>query len=285
MFIIKNDSGEVRLAWRLILIILLYVAAAVLLRFIPNNLFTAFLVRNGMTQANALERANTIVFEDPVFSTAIGTLSGLMGLLIVCFMVKVIEKSSFTWKTVGLEWRSNSLPVILLGTILALLLFIASILTGYILGSTGSSLNISMIGVSLPIFFQNFVLYLIMGFGEEVVFRGYVQRRLVERFKAIWGILTTAVVFVLLHQISYSLSPVIILSGVMLWTTIGALYYLSKSLYLVVMFHGVMNTLLNTLHFEVGDISNMVVHAIALLLVIVVVLVRSKVSNIRLYPM
>jgi len=93
------------------------------------------------------------------------------------------------------------------------------------------------------------------------------------------------VVFVLLHQISYSLSPVIILSGVMLWTTIGALYYLSKSLYLVVMFHGVMNTLLNTLHFEAGDISNMVVHAIALLLVIVVVLVRSKVSNIRLYPM
>jgi hypothetical protein len=42
---------------------------------------------------------------------------------------------------------------------------------------------------------------------------------------------------------------------------------LSKSLYLVVMFHGVMNTLLNTLYFEVGDISSMVVHALALLLV------------------
>jgi membrane protease YdiL (CAAX protease family) len=67
-----------------------------------------------------------------------------------------------------------------------------------------------------------------MGFGEEIVFRGYIQTRLVERYRAIWGILITAMIFVLLHQISYNLSPIIFLSGVMLWTAIGALYYLSK---------------------------------------------------------
>jgi hypothetical protein len=76
------------LAWKLILVILLYVAVAVLLRLIPISLFTAFLVRSGMTHGNALERANTIILEDPVCSTAIGTLSGLMGLVIVWFLVK-----------------------------------------------------------------------------------------------------------------------------------------------------------------------------------------------------
>jgi membrane protease YdiL (CAAX protease family) len=257
MSIIRNEIGEVRLAWRLILVILLYIAVAVLLL------------------------ATAIVFEDPVCSTAIGILYGFMGLLIVWLLVRVIEKSSFTWKTVGLDWKRNSLLLILLGAILALLLFIASILTTYILSSNSFSLISPRMDVSAPVFFQKFVLYLAMGFGEEIVFRGYVQTRLVERYRAIWGILITAVVFVLLHQISYSLSPVIILSGMMLWITIGVLYHLSKSLYLVIVFHGLMNTLMNTLDFKASDTGSMIVHAFALSLVIVVALVRSKGSGIR----
>jgi membrane protease YdiL (CAAX protease family) len=284
MSITRNDAGEVRLAWRLILIILLFVAAAVLLRLIPIRLFAAFLVGNGMAQATAIETASTIVFEDPVCSTAVGALNGLMGLLIVWFLVRVIERSSFTWEAVGLNWRNNSLLAILLGAILASGLFIASVLTGHIFGLTGSALSTSMLGVSVPILLQKLVLYLAMGFGEEIVFRGYIQPRVVKQYGAIWGVLATSVVFTLLHQISYSLSPVVILSGVMLWTAIGVLYHLSKSLYLVGVFHGTMNTLLNTLQFEVGDVTSLVVNALVLCVVIVVVLVKVRGSRIRSNP-
>jgi membrane protease YdiL (CAAX protease family) len=284
MSITRNDAGEVRLAWRLILIILLFVAAAVLLRLIPIRLFAAFLVGNGMAQATAIETASTIVFEDPVCSTAVGALNGLMGLLIVWFLVRVIERSSFTWEAVGLNWRNNSLLAILLGAILASGLFIASVMTGHIFGLTGSALSTSMLGVSVPILLQKLVLYLAMGFGEEIVFRGYIQPRVVNQYGAIWGVLATSVVFTLLHQISYSLSPVVILSGVMLWTAIGVLYHLSKSLYLVGVFHGTMNTLLNTLQFEVGDVTSLVVNALVLCVVIVVVLVKVRGSGIRSNP-
>jgi membrane protease YdiL (CAAX protease family) len=257
MSIIRNYTGEVRLIWRLILIILLYIAVAVLLS------------------------RTAIVFEDPIYSTAFGILYGFMGLLIVWFMVRVIEKSSFTWKTVGLDWKRNSLLVILLCASLGLLLFFASILTDYVLGSTDFSLTSPRMGVSTPVLFQIFVLYLAIAFGEEIVFRGCVQTRLVERYKVIWGILITAVVFVILRQIFHSLSPVIFLSGVMLWITIGVLYHLSKSLYLVILFHGVMNTLLNTFDFEISDISSMIVYALTLSLVIVVALIRSRGFGIR----
>ena len=284
MSITRNDAGEVRLAWRLVLIILLFVAAAVLLRLIPIRLFAAFLVGNGMAQATAIETASTIVFEDPVCSTAVGALNGLMGFLIVWFLVRVIERSSFTWEAVGLNWRNNSLLAILLGAILASGLFIASVLTGHIFGLTGSALSTSMLGVSVPILLQKLVLYLAMGFGEEIVFRGYIQPRVVKQYGAIWGVLATSVVFTLLHQISYSLSPVVILSGVMLWTAIGVLYHLSKSLYLVGVFHGTMNTLLNTLQFEVGDVTSLVVNALVLCVVIVVVLVKVRGSGIRSNP-
>jgi len=281
MWFIRNDAGEVRLAWRLALIILLFVAAAVLLRLVPIRLLAAFLVGNGMAQANAVETASTIVFEDPVWSTAVGALNGLVGFLIVWFLVRVIERSSFTWEAVGLNWRSNSALAILLGAMLALGLLVAIVLTGHVLGLSGSSLSTSVLGVSVPILLQKLVLYLAMGFGEEIVFRGYMQTRLVKQRGAIWGVLATSVVFTLLHQISYRLSPVLILSGVMLWTAIGVLYHLSKSLYLVGVFHGTMNTLLNTLHLEVSDTSSLVVHALVLCLAIVVVLAKKRGSGIR----
>jgi membrane protease YdiL (CAAX protease family) len=284
MSVIRNDSGEVRLAWRLILVILLYVAVAVLLRFIPIRLLTASLVRDGMTQGSALERANTIILEDPLWSVVIGALSGLMGLLIVWFLVHVVERSKFTWKAVGLDWRGNSPLLILLGTVWAFLVFIAYILIGHLLGSSDSSLNTALMGISIAIFFQKFILYIGMGLGEEVVFRGYVQIRVVARFGVVWGILITAVVFTLLHQISYSLSPVTILSGTMLWITVGAVYHLSKSLYLVGMFHGVMNILLNTLNLQVTDIGGMVVHALALLILIAVSRLSPRLSGLLSDP-
>jgi hypothetical protein len=78
-----------------------------------------------------------------------------------------------------------------------------------------------------------------------------------------------------------SLSLVTIISGVMLWVTIGTLYHWSKSLYLVGMFHGMMNTLLNTLHLEGTDIGGLIVHALALLLVVIVALRRSRASSVR----
>jgi membrane protease YdiL (CAAX protease family) len=227
-----------------------------------------------MLQQSAIERAKAIILEDPVWSTVIGTLNGLMGLLIVWFLVRVVERSTSTWNAVGLDWRGNSPLLMLLGTLLALLLFIAYLFVEYLLGTSGSSLNTLLTGVTIAILFQKFILYIAMGFGERVVFSGYVQTRLVARYGVIWGVLVTAAAFTLLHQISYRLSPITVLSGTMLWITIGALYHLSKSLYLVGMFHGVMNTLLNALNFEVTDISGMVVHALALFILIVVACLR-----------
>lgn len=281
---IRELTGEIRLGWRLILIILLFVSIEVLLRAIPIGLLTAFMVKSGIPQSSAVESASTIIFEDPIWSTIIGVLVGLMGFLIVWFLVRVVEKSTFAWKALGLDWRRSSPSMIILGALLALILFIASVIIGHLLGSSDSSVYMLLMGVSITVFFQKFILYLAMGFGEEIIFRGYIQTRLVERYRAIWGILITAVVFVLLHQISYSLSPVTFLSGVMLWTTIGALYHLSKSLYLVIIFHGMMNTFLNTLVFNVSEIDSMIVHAIALSLVIAVALVRSRGSGIRPNP-
>jgi membrane protease YdiL (CAAX protease family) len=284
MSVFRNGAGEVRLAWRLLLVVLLFVASAVFVRLLPIRWYAARLVGNGMAQAEAAETARTAVFEDPVWSTAVGILNGLLGLLIVWFVIRAIERSDFSWEAIGLDWRRDSPLAIVCGALLAVGLFMATVWTGHILGFSAAPLSASLSALSIPTLLQLLVLYLAMGLGEEIVFRGYVQTRLVKPYGAIWGVLATAVLFTLLHQVSYQLSPVVILSGVMLWTAVGALYHWSRSMYLVGVFHGTMNTLLNALPFEPGDISNLVVNALVLCLAIVVALVRTRSSGTRSDP-
>lgn len=276
MPMIRELTGEYRLAWRLILIILLYVGIVVLLRVIPIGLLAASMVKTGITQGSAIESASTIIVEDPIWSTVIGVLSGLIGFLNVWFMVRVVEKSTFTCKALGLDWRRSSPSMIILGALLAFILFIAYMIIARLFGFSDSAEYRLLMGVSIAVFFQKFILYIAMGFGEEVVFRAYVQTRLLARFGVIWGVLGTALIFTLLHQIPYNLSLVTILSGIILWTTLGALYFLSKSLYLVGIFHGFMNTMLNTLNFEVGENAALIVHALALLTLIVFVRIKTR---------
>ena len=268
---IRTSTDEVRLVWRLILILVLFVAMEVLLRLIPIGLIAASMVKAGTAQASAVESARAIVFEDPIWSTGIGVLVGIMGFLIVWLMVRGIEKTAFTWKAIGLDWRRSSFSMILLGALLALILFAAYGLMGCLFGCSDASLPELFKGTSLAGFFQGFLLFTAMGFSEEVVFRAYVQTRLINKIGVIWGVLGAAAIFTLLHQISYSLSLVTILSGILLWTTLGALYHLTQSLYLVGTFHALMNTMLNTLNLEVGDIPALIVHALALLTLVLFV--------------
>jgi len=281
MSFLKDESGQVRLVWRLTLIVPLYVSVAVLLRFIPIRILTAYLVGQGTLQTNALEIATEIIIENPAWSTALGIIFGLTGLFIVWILISKVEKTKFDWKAVGLDWKRNSLLMILLGALLAVLLCFGSIFTAYLLSATDISQIPIRINVSIPIFLLKLALFLAMGFGEEIVFRGYIQTRLVNRLRATWGILIAAVIFVLLHQIFHNLSPITILSGVMLWFTIGMLYHLSRSLYLCIFYHGVMNTLLNTLAFTFGEIESMIVHAFMLLFVVVIAIFMKKFQTIK----
>jgi membrane protease YdiL (CAAX protease family) len=278
--LIRQKDGEIRLIWKLMIIIGLFVALAVLLRFIPISLYSWYLVSGGLDQQAALATAKTTIFEDPVWSTILSILNGLISLPLVWFLLVKVEKRTFAWKDIGLDWRPNSLSRLLFGLLLAVLMYGANMALGQALGSFRPPLSTVWVGLSIFTVIQNLALYLPMGFGEEVVFRGYVQSRLVQRLGAIWGILIATVLFTTLHLGFYELSPLATLSGIILFAMVGTLYHWTKSLYLVGMFHGISNTLLNTLPFEGTDTSGLIVHAATLLLVVIAVL-RSK-SSARL---
>lgn len=273
---IRYRTGEVRLVWRVLIAVVVYLAVVFLLRFIPIFLSTALQAGRGIDRQDALEAAKAIVFEHPIWSTAIGIIHGLMSLPLVWFLMRVLEKRSFAWKDVGLDWRRNSLLSLAFGALLALLIYVAGTVVDRVLGSSIPTIDTVLAGLTVSAVVRNFALYIPIGFGEEVLFRGYVQTRLVERHGALWGILIGSIVFTLLHLLGRPLSPVTIFSAVILWAGVGALYHWSRSLYLVGMFHAVANILLNVLPSDRSHAAGLIVHVLALLLIVVVGLRTSK---------
>jgi len=276
MSVIRYRTGEVRLVWRVLIAVAAYLAIVLLLRFIPIFLSTTLQAGRGVDRQEALEAAKTMVFEHPIWSTTIGAINGLMSLPLVWFLMRVIEKRRFAWTDVGLDWRRSSPLNLAFGVLLALLMYIAGTVVDRALGSSVPTIDTLLANLTVSAVARNLALYIPMGFGEEVLFRGYIQTRLVERHGALRGILIGSLVFTLLHLLGRPLSPVTVLSGVILWAAVGALYYWSGSLYLVGMFHAVMNSLLNVWPSERSDAAGLIVHGLALVLIAVVGLRMSK---------
>jgi membrane protease YdiL (CAAX protease family) len=284
MTVFRGSAGDVRLVWRLLIIVVLSVVVAVLLRFIPIFLYTAILVRSGMAQESALATAKQAVFEGPIWSTVLGVLNAAMYFLLVWFLVRVIERGGFRWQDVGLDWRRSSLPSLVLGGLLALAMYLANGAIDQGLVSLSPAMRVILSGLGEPRTLQVLVLWIAMGFGEEIVFRGYVQTRLVERQGAIVGVLLASIIFTLVHLAVRPLTPLALLSGIILWTAMGALYHWARSLYLVGMYHGIANGLSNAFPLEAPEHAGLIVHAVTLLLVVIVALYRSRASRVTANP-
>ncbi len=267
---IRYRTGQVRLLWRVLIAVAGYLAIAFLLRFIPIFVSVTIQAGHGVDRQDALEAAKAVVFEHPVWSTVLGVMNALLGLVLVWGLMRFIEKRRMVWKDVGLDFRHGSILCLVFGGLLALVMYVANIVLGRVFNSATPTISAILAGLSVSAVIRNLALYIPMGFSEEVLFRGYIQTRLVERHGAARGILIGSVVFTLLHIFGRPLSPVATLSGVILWSAVGALYHYSRSLYLVGMLHAVMNSVLNILPSSESELGSLLVHILVLLLIVVV---------------
>lgn len=275
--LIKNKYGEIRLSLRFLILMGFILSAAFLLRFIPITIQTQLLVNNGLPKDEALQSAKVLFLETPVWNTILGTIQGVLWLLIVFFLIRGIEKKPFTWKSIGLNWRRSTPYYLLSGFLIGGLVYFSYLFLGQILGSDRSFQNIS-VNLSFPSIVMTLVLFISLGFGEEVGFRAYLQTRMVKLHGLIPGILFTSIIFTLTHLIFRQLSLVDLLSGVILYMAIGTLYFFSQSLYFVGLIHAVLNGLAEILDVWGGETEGLIVHTVFLLVVYVTYFTKLKTS-------
>jgi membrane protease YdiL (CAAX protease family) len=83
---------------------------------------------------------------------------------------------------------------------------------------------------------------LFVGIGEELLFRGLIQRDLIEAFGWKWGLLGASLIFAVMHLTWRSIPELgfVFLAGLLL----GFLYWKTKSLVAPIMAHGINNVIL-----------------------------------------
>lgn len=273
MVILKNKSGEVRLIWRIILLVLVFLLFAYLLRYLPIRIMTAIYIHQGTSPSAAQSRAWSLFMEDPIGSSIPGILQGLIWYLLVFLIIKWVEKGTPTWKSFGLAAGRKVFWFTGLGFVFGLLMYFMYIGIGSLLDQTHWTWSPEKLGV-IPIILM-LLNFLANGFGEETAFRAYLQDRLINRHGLWLGIAIASVLFVVLHLLIYQITGVALAANVLLAGLYGILYVWTGSVYLVGMMHTVFNLAPRLLDLWPSDMSLLVVNALAFL-IIVVLFIRLK---------
>jgi membrane protease YdiL (CAAX protease family) len=268
--ILNNKRDQIRLVWRLFMLVVPFFLAAYLLRYVPIRIQAGILMDRGLPGPAALSQARVMFLEDPVGVSVIGIIQGLLWFLLVCANLRYIEKRPCTSKSFGLSFDGKRLVLVAPGILLGLVIYFSYFAVE---GASGqSSLPWSPVKMAvLPLILISLDM-LANGFGEEAAFRAYWQRLLVDRHGLWFGIILASVSFVLLHLLVAHFTVIALLAGIFLACLLGILYVWSDSIFLVGALHTTLNLAPRLLGTWPSDISLLVVNGFTLAVAVILYL-------------
>jgi membrane protease YdiL (CAAX protease family) len=275
--LLKNQGGEIRLIWRLLLLVVPFLTVAYLLRYVPIQLQTEIFINQGLPRSTALTRARTLVLEDPVWASVVGIIQGLTWYPLLTLLIRKVEKRVVSADDFGLNPSRNSFFLVLLAIILALGLYFGYFGVGGFFSQTSFSWSPEKLSI-LAILLMSLD-FITNGFGEETAFRAYFQSRLIQRH-GIWiGIALASSSFVLLHLLIYQYSGPVLIASVLLAAIYGVLYVWIGSIYLIGTMHALFNLVPRLLDQWPPDSGLLIVNGLGLLIVILLYLRFYKREN------
>jgi membrane protease YdiL (CAAX protease family) len=275
--ILKNKEGEVRLVWRLFMLVAPFLVAAYLLRYIPIRIHTQILMEQGLSESTAVSKARYFFLEDLIGVSILGVVQGLVWYVLVCLHVRSIEKQPCALRHFGLSLNSKSLLLITLGIALGLMMYFGYSVIDRIFDQSPIAWSPTKLG-TLPIILVSLDM-LVNGFGEETAFRAYWQRLLINRHGMWLGILLASASFVLLHLLIAPFTVIALLASILLACLYGILFVWSGSVFLVGTMHVVFNLTPRLLDQWPSDNSLLIVNSLALLIAVILYLRFVKVAR------
>ena len=241
----RTESNEIRLIWIFVIVPIYLISAIVLNRLIFVLVRGFFYIAEGYSVTLAFEQAQSqiMTLDSQVVLCAFDT---LLIFLLVFLLITKIEKRKFQWSTLGLALSTKNFCFFVLGLLFGFIFTYITIGVGLILGLIQLKLvkpEYFFIPANVKFLIFFFIWAMLNGFWQELLFRGYLQTRVVGRFNATVGILTVTIYFVLIHFIDRQLTIPWILAGTLLFILISLMFYHTKSLYLVGAMHGMINYL------------------------------------------
>ena len=200
---------------------------------------------NAITSVNELRLSGKCNFYSVKFCGG-GGLNILIGLIILVLFVKIIDRE----KIISSNWFSPINRVKdfsiggLLGSICIFLGFLIIINLNWSQVETGY--------FRLDYLLGSFFYFLCAAFLEELFFRGYVLRKLLERFSLIISLSFCSLIFCLLHCFNDNVTFLSIINIFLTGLLLGILFVKTKNIWLVTGFHFLWNYVQAILGFNVS---------------------------------
>ena len=203
-----NKKNQVRSGWKVLMVTLLSVIFLLLISFILNSL-------------GVKDKYGISVFV--AFLVAIYT------------MLKMIDKKGFNY--LGLKSIKESYTELVIGLLAGAFFIVINVIILRFLGFLSFSSNILNPNISISLI-EGLLLFIIVAFAEELLFRGYIIMSLQQMGKWWLSILISAVIFALTHgalndNVSFLAIINLLLGGILL----GYMYIKTKSIYMPIGFH------------------------------------------------
>lgn len=274
-----NNSDDIRMVWLFLIIPIYMIGTIVSSRLIFVEAATIIYTVAGVSQEQAITQAQEFIntIECQVILQAIDL---LVMTALVFFLMKKVEKREFNWSAIGLEWKNKSLIYFGAGIVLVTVLKAISIGVSLLQGTARiSSLNTAELftGPVLKYLVLFLAWVMLNGFWQEIVFRGYLQTRCVERYGVVAGVLIATVYFVLVHFVDRTLDPLWVIVMIIMFILLGLMYHQTKSLYLVGAVHGMINYFSGVLDllgielthsYSVYYVNDMIIFGVALVVIL-----------------
>lgn len=267
----RTDTGELRFLWKLATTLILTFTLVIISRLALVLTVQQVFILQGTPPSVASQDARAFFAETPEGLAIAGSLDFLLMFLLVIFLISKVEKKEIHWVDIGLKLKRSTISFILVGSVIGLALFLGSLALGIILGTQVLPIipDLGQWSTSTGLI-ASVTFYSLNSFWQELVFRGYLQTRAIERYGKIPGIIFIAVVFVVFHGLVQTLTLPGIINGILLFCFIGLLYVATRSIYLVTAIHALLNFLPVLFVVSWAGVEAAIVYSVALALLVLV---------------
>ncbi|MCR9066832.1 MAG: CPBP family intramembrane metalloprotease [Cytophagales bacterium] len=222
--------------------------ARILLIILPYVLAIGFFQDLG-TYLSGQENSSELITRSTEELLIVSFFAFLGTVLIIYIFMKKIDKEPF--RNLGLYWKSHKR-----GAVVGLLTGLAIIIIGYLFLFLFKEIKFVKTTFLSVDFISTMLLFFIVSLSEEIMFRGYVLRNLMESMNKYVALLVSALLFALMHAANPNLSLIgninLFLAGILL----GLPYIYTKNLMFPIAFHFSWNFFQSLFGFNVSGLDS-----------------------------
>jgi membrane protease YdiL (CAAX protease family) len=274
--ILKTKNMELRAIWILILLPCLLLAAIFLIDNLQSLLIGIGYNIRGYSFIEGWKATQNLRSKSMEWRTLNLILIAFCYVFTAWFLRRKIEKKRFSLNEMGFKWKRNSFFLLIGGFVIFSCLIIVSQIIAFLRGAVEFDFSQIEFTLSRNVLYGiliYFIYEIINAFSQEILFRGYLQTRMVEDFGPTIGIALTSTYFMALHLLVQSFAITEFIASVFIISFAGLIFHYTKSIYFVGTLHmsiSFMIRLFDFFHYKNSNIDITLVFLFAIITSIII---------------